>query len=199
MLELSGQRTIPRAVAAFENAVEEDPLFSTAWAHLAIANFTLPEYSTTPNWAQHIQTARKQTEHALDLNPDVAWTQRARAGFLTYDLKFDQAVGAYQRALDLDPNHPELMFTFAYIMAAIGLHKQADIMMKDALDREPLLGSWYAAWGTVQFSLGELDKAEELFRKSFDCNFGFGAIVLAQLLAHRGRTQEAMDFLENNF
>lgn len=199
MLELSGQRTIPRAVASFERAVEEDPSFATAWAHLSIANFTLPEYSTTNKWADHIKTARAQMEHALALNPNIAWTQRARAGFLTYDLKIDEAVDAYQKALDLDPNHPELMFTYAYILAAIGLHKQAGIMMKDALDREPLLGSWYAALGTVQFSQGKLEAAETLFRKSFDCNFGYGAILYAQLLAHRGRTKEAIQFLDNNF
>jgi len=199
MLELSGQRTIPRAVASFEHAVEEDPSFATAWAHLAIANFTLPEYSKTDAWSDHISAARIQTKHALALDPDVAWTQRARAGFLSYDLKIDEAVGAYQKAMDLDPNHPELMFTYAYIMAAIGLHKKADVMMKDALDREPLLGPWYAAWGTVQFAQGKLDEAEALFSKSFDCNFGYGAILYAQLLAHRGKTQKAMQYLDQNF
>ena len=71
--------------------------------------------------------------------------------------------------------------------------------MKDALDREPLIGAWYAAWGTVQFAKGHLDKAESLFRKSFDCNFGYGAILFAQLLAHRGQTAAALQFLDTNF
>lgn len=198
MYELSGQRTLPRAITEFEKAVDLDPSFATAWANLAIANFTLPEYSTSLDWAEHIEIARAQTNRALELNSNVAWAQRARAGILTYDLKFDEAVSVYETAFEIDPNNPELMFTYAYIMAAIGLHKQADEMMKDALDREPLLGSWYAAWGTVKFSLGQLDLAESLFRKSFDSNFGYGAILFAQLLAHRNRTDEALRFMNDN-
>jgi TolB-like protein/Tfp pilus assembly protein PilF len=199
MYELSGQRTLPRAIVEFEKAVALDPSFATAWANLAIANFTLPEYSTSLDWAAHIKIARKQTEHALELNPDIAWAHRARAGILTYDLKFDEAIVAYETAFEKDPNNPELMFTYAYIMAAIGLHKKADEMMEDAVGREPLLGSWYAAWGTVQFSSGNLDKAEALFRKSFDCNFGYGAILFSQLLTHRGRTDQALQFMDDNF
>lgn len=199
MYELSGQRTIPRAIVAFSEAVEHDPMFATAWAHLAIANFTLPEYSTSSEWKQHIKTARSQTEHALSLDPNVAWVERARAGILSYDLKFDQALDSYNRALELDTNDPQLLFTNGYIMAAIGLQKQASEMMTEALDREPLMGSWYGALGTAHFASGELDTAEKLFKKSFDCNFGYGGILYAQLLSHRGRVKEALDFLNKNF
>ncbi len=199
MYELSGQRTIPRAINAFEKAVKEDPSFAKAWAHLSIANFTLPEYSTTSNWAAHIKTARKQTEHALSINSEIAWGQRARAGILTYDLKIDEAVAVYKRALEIDSHEPELMFTYGYIMAAIGLHKQAGILMQDALDREPLLGPWYAALGTVKFADGQLDEAQALFKNAFDCNFGYGAILYAQLLVHRDRAGEALKFMDDNF
>ena len=199
MYELSGQRTIPRAISAFENAVREDPEFAAAWAHLAIANFTLPEYSTTSDWQQHIQTARSQTVHALELDPNIAWAERARAGILSYDLKFGEAVDSYQRALELDPSDPQLLFTNGYIMAAIGLQQQAGEMMAQALDREPLLGPWYGALGTVHFASGDSEKAERLFKKSFDCNFGYGAILYAQLLSHQGRVKEGLEFLKDNF
>lgn len=199
MYELSGQRTIPRAISAFENAVREDPNFADAWAHLAIANFTLPEYSTTPNWRQHISTARSQTEHALSLGSNIAWAERARAGILSYDLKFGEAVDSYQRALELDPSDPQLLFTNGYIMAAIGLQEQAGEMMAQALDREPLLGPWYGALGTVHFTSGDFDEAERLFKKSFECNFGYGAILYAQLLSHQGRVKEGLKFLNDNF
>lgn len=199
MYELSGQRTIPRAVSAFEKAVEEDPGFTKAWANLAIANFTLPEYSTTSDWREHIKKAQEQTNHALDLDPQVAWVQRAKGGILSYELKLDQAVLAYEKAFYLEPNNPELMFIRGYILAAIGLHKQADVLMRNALDREPLIGSWYAAFGTVQFSMGRLDHAESLFKQSFECNFGYGAILYSQLLSHRGREDEALQFMHDNF
>lgn len=199
MYELSGQRTIPRAITAYEKAVEEDPEFASAWAHLAIANFTLPEYSTTDKWREHIDTARSQVEHALSLDQNIAWSHRARAGILSYDHQFDQAVAAYQQALEIEPNDPELMFTNGYILAAIGLQKQAQVMMADALDREPLLGPWYGALGTTFFAEGDLDQAEKLFKKSFECNFGYGAVLFAQLLTHRGRAAEALDFMHDNF
>lgn len=199
MYELSGQRTIPRAVAAFEKAVKLDPDFVKAWAHLAIANFTLPEYSTTPFWADHFERARAQTAHALSLNPKIAWTQRARAGLLTYDLKIDEAVEAYKLALELEPNEPELMFTYGYILAAIGLSKKAGVLMQDAMEREPLLGPWHAALGTVKFSDGMIDDAEAQFKTAFDCNFGYGAILYAQLLVHKGKADQAVQFLNENF
>ncbi|GAA6139856.1 hypothetical protein NBRC116583_36030 [Arenicella sp. 4NH20-0111] len=199
MYELSGQRTIPRAVAAFEKAIEEDPAFTKAWANLAIANFTLPEYSTTSHWRDHIEKAKEQAMHALQLDPNVAWAQRAKAGILSYELQLDLAVEAYEKAYELEPNNPELMFVRGYILAAIGLHAQADELMRNALDREPLIGSWYAAFGTVQFSMGRLDQAESLFRQSFECNFGYGAILYSQLLSHLGREDEAIEFMTDNF
>ncbi len=199
MYELSGQRTIPRAIAAFENAVENDPKFASAWAHLAIANFTLPEYSATSDWREHITAARTQAEHALSLSKDIAWSHRARAGILSYDHKFDEAVLAYQEALKLEPNNPEVLFANGYIFAAVGLQSQAQDMMSRGLDREPFLGSWYAALGTTYFAEGNLDRAEALFKKSFQCNFGYGAVLLAQLLTHRGRSDEAVSFMNDNF
>ena len=199
MYELSGQRTIPRAIQAYQNAIDQDPNFASAWAHLAIANFTLPEYSTTENWREHIQSARTQTEHALSLDPNVAWSHRALAGILSYDLKFDQAIHEYREALRLEPNDPELLFTNGYIFSAVGLHQQAQGMMEDALDREPLLGSWYGALGTTYFASGDFEKAEELFKKSFECNFGYGAILQAQLMTHLGKPAEALALMKKNF
>lgn len=199
MYELSGQRTIPRAIAAYEKAVEADPNFATAWSHLAIANFTLPEYSTTDEWRKHIDLAREQTAHALSLDENVAWSHRAIAGILSYDLKFDEAVESYQKALEIEPKDPELLFANGYIMAAIGLQDKAQVMMSDALDREPLLGPWYGALGTTYFAQGNLDKAESLFKKSFECNFGYGGILFARLLAHSGRVDEALTFMRENF
>ena len=46
---------------------------------------------------------------------------------------------------------------------------------------------------------GDLDKAEHLFKKSFECNFGYGAFLYAQLLAHEGRSKEALEYVESNF
>ncbi len=199
MYELSGQRTIPRAIAAYEKAVEADPQFASAWSHLAIAHFTLPEYSTTKDWRSHIDTARNQTNHALSIDENLAWSHRARAGILSYDHKFDESVAAYQQALSLEPNDPELMFANGYILAAIGLQAKAQEMMVDALDREPLLGPWYGALGTTYFAQGDFERAETLFKKSFECNFGYGAILYGQLLTHLGRPSEALRFLRDNF
>ena len=199
MYELSGQRTLPRAVAAFEAAIKEDQNFAKAWANLAIANFTLPEYSTTENWRDHISKARSQTEYALELNPNLAWSHRAKAGLLSYDLKMDEATDAYFKAFELEPSNPELMFIKGYISAALGLHQQADKFMRDALDREPLIGAWYGALGTVQFSMGRLDLAEVLMKKAFDCNWGYAAILSAQLLAHRGNSKEAIKTMKESF
>ena len=199
MYELSGQRTIPRAIQAYQNAVDEDPEFASAWAHMAIANFTLPEYSTSDDWREHIQLAREQTDHALSLDPDIAWSHRAKAGILSYDLKFDEAVKSYQKALELDPNNPELLFTNGYIFAALGLQKRAQEMMADSLEREPLLGPWYGALGTTYFVEGDFEMAEQLFKKSFECNFGYGAILYAQLLTHMGRAGDALAYMHNNF
>jgi len=199
MYEMSGQRTIPRAIAAYEKAVEEDPNFANAWAHLAIANYTLPEFSTTDRWREHAEAARSHLQHALSLDADSAWPHRARALIVTYEHKFDEAVAAYQRALSIDPNDPEVIFTNGYIFAAIGLHKQAKQMMADASELEPLRGAWYSGLGSVYFVDGQLDQAEALFKKSFEYNFGFGGMLFAELLTHQGRVDDAIQFLNDNF
>ncbi len=199
MYELSGQRTIPRAIAAYEKAIEADPNFANAWANLAIANYTLPEFSTTDRWREHFEVARSNMEHALSLDPDNAWGHRARALIVSYELKFDEAVDAYHKALSINATDPELIFTSGYILAAIGLHKQARRFMADASALEPLRGAWYSGLGSACLIDNQVDEAEALYRKSFEYNFGFGGLLLAELLAHKGQVDEAITFLEQNY
>jgi len=199
MYEMSGQRTIPRAIAAYEKAVEEDPKFADAWAHLAIANQTLPEFSTTDRWREHLETASTHLQHAISLDAESEWTHRARALIVTYEHKLDEAAADYQKALSINPNDPEVLFTNGYIFAAIGLHKQAIRMMADASELEPLRGAWYCGLGSVYFTNGQSEQAEALFKKSFEYNFGYAGILFAELLAHQGRVNEALSFLNDNF
>jgi TolB-like protein/Tfp pilus assembly protein PilF len=195
----NGQTTLPRAIELFEQAVAKDPDFIEAWAWLAIANINVPEYSRTPNWADNIVAARAATQRALALNPDYIYALRARAALLTYDLKLDEAVEIYEYAYKLDPNDPQIIFMYGYILAAIGLHEKADVLIQKALEREPLLGSWFAAWETVQFTTGQLEAAEEQFKKAFEYQFGGGpAFLLAQLKTHMGKTDEGLSFLRDN-
>lgn len=73
------------------------------------------------------------------------------------------------------------------------------MLIQQALEREPLLGSWFAAWGTVQFATGQLEAAETQFKKAFEYQFGGGpAFLLAQLKTHIGKTDEGLAFLHDN-
>jgi tetratricopeptide (TPR) repeat protein len=110
----SGQ--IEQAVGHFQEAVRRDPEFKVAKLYLAMAYTS--EYVPgveTPDNLHMAQLAIAQYNEVLSQDPKSVTSLKGIA-FLNREMKnFDQARESYKKALDIDPNDPELYYSLGVI------------------------------------------------------------------------------------
>lgn len=144
------------AIDLLEQAVAVDPRFAPAWAQLARA------YNTRAFKFSRVDEARANQERAdvalakaLDLNPALAEAHFARGLILWTQSKgfpHEHAIGAFQRALELDPDADESYHQLSMVLAHVGLLDEAQAHVRTALLLNPnntmarFRVGVYAAW-----------------------------------------------------
>jgi DNA-binding winged helix-turn-helix (wHTH) protein/tetratricopeptide (TPR) repeat protein len=137
MLMLSRSET-PKAVAAYEAAIEMDPAFAAAHAGLALACCQQAELRLIPQeeaWSR----ARDAALRALALDDSCADAQVA-LGAVSFLGRWDW-VGAersLERALEINPSHTEAYVLYGRLLDALGRLDEGLEMKMRALERDPL-------------------------------------------------------------
>jgi adenylate cyclase len=123
-----------QASEMFRRAVEIDPRFAKAWA--ALANSSCLLYMWWEASDEHLQTADDASKRAIELAPDLAETQTARAFALTLLDNYEAAFEGFERALKLDPLLWEAWYFYARSRWAHGdLAKAAELFIQAATVR----------------------------------------------------------------
>jgi TolB-like protein/Flp pilus assembly protein TadD len=100
--------SIPKAIDCFQQAVSLDSEYAPAWAGLA-DGYTTSAYSGFGLAREVMPLALQAARRALQLEPDLAEAHSALGcAALLYDLDFDLAEREFQRALELNPNYPQV-------------------------------------------------------------------------------------------
>ncbi|MGK0375778.1 MAG: TolB-like protein/DNA-binding winged helix-turn-helix (wHTH) protein [Arenicella sp.] len=198
-LQVNGQLTLPTAIKLFEQVVDLDPEFAEGWAWLALAHHNLPEYSATVNWAEHVSEHKRASERAMQLDPDSSYSIKAHAGVKCVELKFHEALAAYKNAYDRDPNNVDHILVYGYMLAGVGLNKQAHELFKIGMPLDPLSGPWYANFGTIEIALNNFEAAEKNFKQSLRLGYGPAIILLGQLYTLMGEQKKALAFVKQKF
>jgi TolB-like protein/Flp pilus assembly protein TadD len=136
-----------RAVTAYRQAVELDPMFASAYAGLAVAE---NEVARAPgNTLEEVQAAQARAlaaaDRAVELDPGMAEGYAAR-GFLRFNIMWDWA-GAEEdlsRAFELDPGSYRAYTCYACFLASLGrLDEALEINLKGTR-RDPLSAdTWF--------------------------------------------------------
>jgi DNA-binding winged helix-turn-helix (wHTH) protein/Tfp pilus assembly protein PilF len=129
------------AIDLLEQAVARDPLFAPAWAQLARAYNTRAFKFAPVHDARAIQErADVALAKALDLDPALAEAHFARGLVLWTQVKgfpHEHAIGAFQRALDLDTDADEIHHQLSMVLAHVGLLDEAQAHLRTALHLNP--------------------------------------------------------------
>ena len=116
---------IDGAIEALESAVALDPLFAEAFAQLARAYNTRAFKFSSPSEARALQeNAEVALAKALDLRPELAEAHFARGLILwtkTKGFPHEQAIMAFKKSLQLDPNADEAHHQLSMVYSHIGL------------------------------------------------------------------------------
>jgi tetratricopeptide (TPR) repeat protein len=153
----------------FLQAVEIDPLFAAAYAHLAQAYSLMAEN----RWADDteifekkaLQTARRAVE--LDSELPYAHWSLGRIYTRSYVGDLEGAISAFKRAVSLNPSYADGYVFLAYTHIYSGNVEKAAGLVEKAMRINPQYPFWYIqARGLIHFFRGEHEAAAETLSRA---------------------------------
>jgi DNA-binding winged helix-turn-helix (wHTH) protein len=136
-LMTSSRAEIPRAIAAFDTAIERDATYAPAHAALALAHCAQAELRLLPQ-AQAHELARAAALRALAMDSSCADAQTALGAVLFLsDWNWKGAERSLERALALDAGSTDAHLLYGRLLDALGHLDQGLAVKHKALEREP--------------------------------------------------------------
>lgn len=162
----AGVDDLLKAEDHLRRSLELEPQFEPAWTALAGAQFMLVTTGTrSPE--EGVPQAEAAAERALSINPNSA-TAHYRLGTMKMDFDRDWqgAEDAFQRALEIDPEHAPTFSGAAMLAAARGDFERAIRYSDEALRLDPLnLGTMHNR-GFILYLAREFQAAREAFNEA---------------------------------
>jgi TolB-like protein/cytochrome c-type biogenesis protein CcmH/NrfG len=186
------------AIENFEDAVELDPEFTEAWAHLATAHFVILEHDVVPDPQAHIAAGGAAGQKAIELDPENPMTLTALANIQIMDGDFGQSLETRERAYELAPNNSEKKYDYGHAFLSIGQIEAGRRLMTESLQEDPLSAARYSGVGFADWAAGDLEAAEKTFLKSFNLGYWAGFVNYVWLCANTGQVSTALTFIDQN-
>jgi len=200
---LQSQRTPETAadvVDAFQKAIDIDPDFAPAYAHLSRARSWAADYAESATEAtEEQQKALIAADKAISLDPGLADGYWAR-GNLRANMAWDW-LGAEQdlkQALLLSPGNGQILQAYGSLLASLGRLPEAIAMTRKAAEIEPMQYSIWQALGYYLDGAGQLAEAAEAQNRALALKpkFPFVHFRLGVLALQQGQpklAQQAFD------
>jgi TolB-like protein/Flp pilus assembly protein TadD len=175
------------------DAVQLDPNFAQAWAHLGAihAYKHFQEEDTSPD---RLAKAKAAIDNAERLAPNDPTVIEMKGDYFYYGYRdYAGAVAQYRRLLELRPNSEEAFGSLGLIYRRQGNWADALANFRKALDLDPHVGRYRSALAELLIALRRYDEASAEYRRMADENPGnlFWAYRLAEVsFSARGSTQE---------
>jgi len=160
-----------------------------AYSHLSNVWLGL---STSPN--QSVEMAAKLTQKGIAIEESRA-ELRGLLG-LTYLMRreYEKAIAEGERAVALDPNNPEALGQFAWILRFAGRPNEAIVLHRKALRLNPWPRSWqFSGLGMAYWMTGRYKEAISAFQRALDQwpENKFAYMGLAATYMNLGREEDA--------
>jgi TolB-like protein/Tfp pilus assembly protein PilF len=160
------EATLRKALAAFDQAIAEDPNYARAHAGRARTLGTLASNGYEP-FESGFASAREAAERARALEPELAeaWL---RLAYITYavDLDIAKARGQYERALALDPGSAEVQGLYSNFAVGIGQTEKAIEAGSKAVQLDPIAPRPHVALSTAYYGARRYDEAIAVARRA---------------------------------
>lgn len=154
---------IEGAVKEFERAVGLDPEYAIAHAELAMALIFAGgnRYRVLPR-DEAIARAETHAKLAMALEPNLSEAHAAVGGLAWRNSAFDDALAAFSRALQINPNYSDVHNWIALIYARVGRYKEVFPHQEEALRLNPVS---MVAMGNYVHSLIDMGRLDEAARE----------------------------------
>jgi adenylate cyclase len=178
----------------FREALRRDESLTGAWIGLALTYIRNVRFS--PTHEQDLLAANEAAERAMALDPRAAGSQLVM-GWVRYEQKqMDQALAAFEQAVQFDPTEPLAHASVAAANVMLGRAENAPEPLRKAMrlsPRDPSLPMWQMFMGAVCLHLRRDAEAVDWLNKSMALNPAdpFARMFLASALALSSREAEA--------
>lgn len=156
----------PEAAGYMTRAVQLDPDYAMAWAHLSGSWSTVAAFSNEPPAVarEHMREARIAADKSLQLAPELGAAHAARAYLQFYEFDERGTLAECRRAVQLAPGDGTVLNGCGYSLAGIGKLREAIRLRERLLSIEPLYTVNYFQYAELLMATGRLDKAEKYLR-----------------------------------
>jgi TolB-like protein/Tfp pilus assembly protein PilF len=192
--------SVQKALTALKQALAIDPNYAPAWVELNITYFSLGQNGTL-SFAESARLARSAVDRALAIDSNLASAWAARAYLLrTFDQDWAGAQAAIERAIELEPNSPNVIGSAASIASTFGrLPEAIELFEKDVL-LDPLNLTGLRALGRRYLRVGRIDDAFDTFDRVLAIKPDYRGMnnLLIRAYMMRGDLENALLKIEEN-
>jgi TolB-like protein/DNA-binding winged helix-turn-helix (wHTH) protein/Tfp pilus assembly protein PilF len=190
------QANVATGIEHFRQALTIDPEYALAWAALAQAQTIEAGSGGWTPFEEGYERARKASERALALAPDLAEGHIALGWVrLGYDWDWAGAEASRRRALELAPGNADVVFAAAWMAGRSIDHLEESIALcRRALALDPLNAYGHRTLGLCSLFAGRLEQAEVALKKAVELRplGGTTYSVLGQVYLEQGRFVEGL-------
>ncbi|HXH51114.1 MAG TPA: protein kinase [Terriglobia bacterium] len=173
---LWNKRTGPdmrKGIGYFEQAVEIDPNYATAYAGIADSYLLLVFYGPAPP-AVNFPKAKAAALKAVALDDSLAEGHASLANaYFHYDWDWPAAGKEFRRAIALNPGYAAAHHWYAGLLSSMGRHDEALAEIRRAQELDPLSLIINTDFGSTLFDGGDYDLAINQLRTTLELDPGF--------------------------
>jgi TolB-like protein/DNA-binding winged helix-turn-helix (wHTH) protein/tetratricopeptide (TPR) repeat protein len=163
---------VSRGAAAFEEAVERDPLFARGYEGLADCywNMSSPGFETAPR-TETAPKARAAALKALELDPHLAAAEATLAMIeMEYDWRWQEGESRMKRVLAANPSLASAHLAYSTCLSGMGRFDAALAEARLGADLDPLSVTASQVLGGRLFYARQYDRAALQFRKALEAS-----------------------------
>jgi len=180
-----------RAIAAYEQALKQDPGYALAWAELAWSLMWV-----TP---ANPQRAADAAQRAIELRPDLAQTHATRGWYeQLFGLDWEAADHEFGKALALEPQNMRALYGKGRLARVLRRTDESLRYYQAALERDPVNAGKIQGLSTTLIALGHTAEAVQAARKALEISptIEGGHWYLAYALLWNGELEAARSEIE---
>ncbi len=188
-----------KAIRYYEQAIEHDPDFASAYAAMAI-DYSLLGLYFFARPTDVFPKAKIAATKALEKDNTLALAHGAMSNIqLLYDWEFDSSRKKVEHALALDPNNASIRSEYAGYFAVIGQMENAIKEQKRALELDPLSVTASVHLGLFYLRSRQTEEARRQLRKTLDFSpdHPWALWLLATTYAVDARYDKSIELLQN--
>ncbi|HTO75615.1 MAG TPA: hypothetical protein VMQ61_06015 [Thermoanaerobaculia bacterium] len=193
-----GKEHLGAALEAFQEAVRLDPTYAPSWTSLAEGTVLASVFGVIPA-RDACETARKALATAKRLQGESADGLHVEGFVAWIERRWDAMEAAWQRAIELQPNHVLSLASFGIVLCSRGRLDEALPILEHARQADPLSSFPYALTGGGLMSCGRPQEALRYLEDalSFEKDDATALDNLGMAQVALGRIEEGIATLEH--